>query len=79
MGGARLHLGSPFTYSNAAAVRALPRELHGLMIAANNGHLLAFDNLSALPAWLSDALCRLARGDFRSRQLGPQLAGTTVP
>jgi hypothetical protein len=26
------------------------------MVAANNGHLLAFDNLSGLPAWLSDAL-----------------------
>jgi hypothetical protein len=55
---------------NAAAVRALPRELRELMIAANNGHLLAFDNLSALPAWLSDALCRLASGgSFAVRQL----------
>ena len=32
------------------------------MIAANNGYLLAFDNLSGLPVWLSDALCRLATG-----------------
>jgi len=47
---------------NAAPVRALPREERELMIAANNGHLLAFDNLSGLPAWLSDALCRLASG-----------------
>jgi hypothetical protein len=40
------------------------------MIAANNGHLLAFDNLSGLPAWLSDALCRLAKGGgFAVRQL----------
>jgi hypothetical protein len=40
------------------------------MIAANNGHLLAFDNLSGLPAWLSDALCRLASGgSFAVRQL----------
>jgi hypothetical protein len=37
--------------------RAEEREL---MIAANNGHLLAFDNLSSLPPWLSDALCRIA-------------------
>ena len=44
---------------NVAPVRALPREERELMIAANNGHLLAFDNLSGLPAWLSDALCRL--------------------
>jgi hypothetical protein len=47
---------------NAAPVRALPREERELMIAANNGHLLAFDNLSGLPPWLSDALCRLASG-----------------
>jgi hypothetical protein len=47
---------------NAAPVRALPREERELMIAANNGHLLAFDNLSGLPVWLSDALCRLATG-----------------
>src|SRR5271166_2480207 len=32
------------------------------MIAANNGHLLAFDNVSGLSPWLSDALCRLASG-----------------
>jgi hypothetical protein len=34
---------------NVAAVRALPREERELMIAANNGHLLAFD----MPPWLS--------------------------
>src|SRR5213079_2618212 len=45
---------------NVAPVRALTPEERELMIAANNSHLLAFDNLSALPSWLSDALCRLA-------------------
>jgi hypothetical protein len=55
---------------NEAPVRALPREERELMIAANNGHLLAFDNLSGIPAWLSDALCRLASGgSFAVRQL----------
>jgi hypothetical protein len=55
---------------NAAPVRALPREERELMIAANNSYLLAFDNLSALPVWLSDALCRLASGgSFAVRQL----------
>src|SRR5262249_37627318 len=55
---------------NAAPVRALSREERELMIAANNGHLLAFDNLSGLPHWLSDALCRLATGgSFAVRQL----------
>jgi hypothetical protein len=32
------------------------------MIAENNGHVLAFDNLSGLSPWLADALCRLASG-----------------
>jgi hypothetical protein len=55
---------------NVAPVRALPREERELMIAANNGHVLAFDNLSSLPSWLSDALCRLASGgSFALRQL----------
>src|SRR5216117_3170406 len=55
---------------SVAPVRALPREERELMIAANNGHLLAFDNLSGLPAWLSDALCRLASGgSFAVRRL----------
>jgi hypothetical protein len=55
---------------NAAPVRALPREERELMIAAHNGHLLAFDNLSGLPTWVSDALCRLASGgSFALRQL----------
>src|ERR1043165_6682941 len=35
---------------NVAPVRALPRDERELMIAANIGHLLAFDNLSGLPA-----------------------------
>ena len=55
---------------NAAPVRTLPREERDLFIAANNGHVLAFDNLSALPSWLSDTLCRLASGgSFAVRQL----------
>jgi hypothetical protein len=55
---------------NAAPVRSLSREERELMIAANNSYLLAFDNLSGLPPWLSDALCRLATGgSFAVRRL----------
>src|SRR5262244_4678360 len=51
-------------------LRALSREERELMIAANNGYLLAFDNLSGLPVWLSDSLCRLASGgSFAVRRL----------
>jgi hypothetical protein len=55
---------------NAAPVRALAREERELMIAASHSYLLAFDNLSDLPASLSDAFCRLASGgSFAVRQL----------
>lgn len=45
---------------NTARLRALPREDRDLFIGATNGHVLAFDNVSGLPAWISDTLCRLA-------------------
>jgi hypothetical protein len=47
---------------NTAPLRAQPREDRDLMIAAKNGWLLAFDNLSHLPDSLSDAFCRLSTG-----------------
>ena len=40
---------------NTAPVRSLSREERELMIAANNGYVLAFDNLSGLPNWVSDS------------------------
>jgi len=40
------------------------------MIAATNGWVIGLDNLSRLPDWLSDALCRLATGGgFATREL----------
>ncbi|MET4482351.1 hypothetical protein [Bradyrhizobium sp. F1.13.3] len=55
---------------NTAPLRALPREDRDLFIAASNSHVLAFDNVSGLPAWISDTLCRLASGGgFAVRQL----------
>lgn len=55
---------------NTAPLRALPREDRDLFIASSNGHVLAFDNVSGLPAWISDMLCRLATGGgFAVRQL----------
>jgi hypothetical protein len=47
---------------NTAPLRALPREDRDLFIAANNGHVLCFDNVSGLPTWISDTLCRLSTG-----------------
>ena len=55
---------------NALPLRALPREDRDLFISASNAHLLTFDNVSGLPAWISDTLCRLATGGgFATRQL----------
>lgn len=51
-------------------LRALPREERDLVIAARNRHVLAFDNISGLRWWLSDALCRIASGaGFGTREL----------
>ena len=51
-------------------LRAEPREQQDLLIAARNNWVVAFDNVSHLPPWLSDALCRLSTGGgFGTRQL----------
>ena len=55
---------------NTAPLRVLPREDRDLFIAASNGQVLAFDNVSGLPAWISDTLCRLSTGGgFAVRRL----------
>ena len=56
---------------NTAPLRSLPRgRRRDLFIAANNGHVLSFDNISGVSAWLSDALCRISTGGgFSVRQL----------
>jgi hypothetical protein len=55
---------------NTVALRTTPRDERDLVIAATNGWVIALDNLSHLPNWLSDALCRLATGSgFATREL----------
>src|SRR5262245_5913110 len=55
---------------NEAALRRPPRDDRDLMIAASNAWVIDFDNLSGLPADLSDALCSLATGGgFATREL----------
>jgi hypothetical protein len=50
--------------------RSLPRENRDLHVAANASHIIAFDNVSQIPDWLSDALCSLATGGgFATRAL----------
>jgi hypothetical protein len=55
---------------NESPLRRPPRDDRDLMIAASNAWVIAFDNLSRLPADLSDALCSLATGGgFATREL----------
>jgi hypothetical protein len=55
---------------NDANLRSPPREARDLFIAAGNAHVLAYDNLSGLPAWLSDGLARISTGAaLATRQL----------
>jgi hypothetical protein len=45
-----------------AEARTLPKEEQDLFIAASNAHMLAYDNVSYLRDWLSDAFCRISTG-----------------
>jgi hypothetical protein len=55
---------------NSAELRGYPQNVQDLAIAANNSWVLSFDNLSSIPIWLSDALCRIATGGgFATRLL----------
>lgn len=50
------------TDPSASPLRAPPKETRDLLVGALNSWLLCLDNLSYLPAQLSDALCRIATG-----------------
>lgn len=55
---------------NKAALRAQPRDPRDIAIAANNAWCITLDNLSSVPNWLSDGLCRFATGGgFATRAL----------
>ena len=55
---------------NTATSRAAPRDERDLVAAASNSWILSFDNLSGLPVWLADAICRLSTGGgYSARQL----------
>ena len=47
---------------NVAPNRAAPREDRDLPVLASKSWALVMDNLSHVPEWLSDSLCRLATG-----------------
>ncbi len=55
---------------SAADVRAIPRSEHDLAVTAASSWIVAFDNVSRIQPWFSDALCRLLTGSgFSTRRL----------
>ena len=53
-----------------AGRRRAPKQEHDLFIAAQFSQVLSFDNLSSIPAWMSDALCVLSTGGvFTTREM----------
>ena len=55
---------------NTTPLRHAPRDARDIAIAAKNGWIVAYDNLSALPVALSDTLCMLSTGGgFGTRAL----------
>ncbi|MBV9949612.1 MAG: hypothetical protein JOZ69_22415 [Myxococcales bacterium] len=55
---------------SVSPIRVIPGCVRDLAINACAAHVLAYDNLSGMPLWLSDALCRVATGGgFATRAL----------
>lgn len=55
---------------SSAPLRSEPKEPRDLAVAGANTYIVALDNASHLPPWLSDCLCRLSSGGaFSTREL----------
>lgn len=58
------------TDPSAVTTTAPPKDERDLFMMANNSHVMAFDNLSKVEGWLSDAICRISTGSgFMTRKL----------
>jgi hypothetical protein len=55
-------LAKEFTDPGVAIARPAPVSEDDLAATAKNSRTMAYDNLSAIPAWLADSFCRLATG-----------------
>jgi hypothetical protein len=47
---------------NRSPIRTIPGNERDLFVSTQHAHLQVFDNLSSVPPWLSDSLCRLSTG-----------------
>lgn len=55
---------------NQAPLRSAPKNEHDFSIAMRNAQVIAYENLSSIPLWLSDCLCRSSTGGgFTTRKL----------
>jgi hypothetical protein len=60
-------------------LRNLPTNAHDLFVSAHGSHVLAFDNVSIIPAAVSDVLCQIASGSgFGTRKLFTNTAQTLI-
>jgi hypothetical protein len=59
-------------------LRQAPRDADSWVTAAAGSWVVALDNLSGIPAWLSDSLCRASTGDGNVKRALYSDAGLAV-
>jgi putative DNA primase/helicase len=53
---------------NVSPLRARPKDLHEVFVAAAHSRVVAYNNLSHLPDWLSDGICVVSEGSGESQR-----------
>jgi hypothetical protein len=53
---------------NAAPLRSKPKDLHEVFVAAVHSRVVAYNNLSHVPDWLSDGICVVSEGSGESQR-----------
>jgi hypothetical protein len=53
---------------NAAPLRSKPKDLHEVFVAAVHSKVVAYNNLSHVPDWLSDGICVVSEGSGESQR-----------
>jgi len=51
-----------------APLRTAPKDVEQLVVTMSGSWVVAYDNISSIPPWLSDALCRAVTGDGMVRR-----------
>jgi Toprim domain len=53
---------------NAGPLRAKPKDLHEVFVAAVHSRIVAYNNLSHMPDWLSDGICVVSEGSSETQR-----------